>query len=56
MIRFGNCKTCEVLKEENRFLKEMIDRLMIKNGVAKVPVPEPEIPEVEKEEKETYGE
>jgi len=55
MNLLGYCKTCEVLREQNRYLQGIIDRLLIKNGVTEIKEPEPEIPEPEAKG-EVYGE
>lgn len=53
-MNLGRCKTCEVLKEQNKYLQGIIDRLLIKNGVT--PIPPPEEPEIEIEKPaEQYG-
>jgi hypothetical protein len=44
-----------VLTKEVDYLKGIIDRLLIKNGVAVVKEPEPELPEQE-DKAEVYGE
>lgn len=54
-MNLGRCKTCEILREQNKYLQGIIDRLLIKNGVTPITLPEPE--ELEKEEpQEKYGE
>lgn len=54
-MTLGRCKTCEILKEQNKYLQGIIDRLLIKNGVTPLPEEEPEF--LEKEEpQEKYGE
>ena len=51
----GRCKTCEALREQNKYLQGIIDRLLIKNGVT--PIVSPQEEEIEKEEtQEKYGE
>jgi len=53
-VNLGRCKTCEVLREQNLYLQGVIDRLLIKNGVA--PIPPPDEPELEPEKPaEQYG-
>jgi hypothetical protein len=54
-LNFGHCKTCEVLEEQNKYLRGIIDRLLVKNGVTPLKEPEPEI-EIEEEPEEKYGE
>lgn len=54
IVNLGRCKTCEALKEQNKYLQGIIDRLLIKNGVT--PIPPPEEPELEPEKPaEQYG-
>jgi hypothetical protein len=54
-MNLGRCKACEVLREQNKYLQGIIDRLLIKNGVTPLTPPEPEEPEIE-DTREKYGE
>jgi len=53
-MNLGRCNSCELLKEQVKYLQGIIDRLLIKNGVTPL-VPEEE-PELEPEKPaEQYG-
>ncbi len=52
MFKWFRCKSCEGLKRENQYLRNLIDRLLEKKGIA--PVQEQEF-NIEKEEKIAEG-
>lgn len=46
------CKACEVLKQENEYLRKFIDSLLAKLNMQQITIPAEEIPDVRKPEEE----
>jgi len=49
---FGKCKSCEILKQENAYLRRFIDSLLTRLGMSKADAPEEKIPGVKELEEE----
>lgn len=47
---FGKCKGCEILKQENAYLRRFIDSLLSKLGMIKVEATQEKAPEVKEPE------